>query len=118
MFLPVVCTYSDATSAKIYPVEDVEKGIKPLRSPDLKYTVTNGDVADCTFLPLTWGADTNATEPGWPFYDKIDFLSDVTALEEHIEFDDTAFKDGAWIDIEDEDPEVWFEEVAGLMFNE
>ncbi|KAI8940370.1 hypothetical protein NX059_004063 [Plenodomus lindquistii] len=118
MFFPVVCTYSDASSAKIYLVSDLERGIETLKSPDLKYTVTNGDVAECSFLPLTWGADTNATEPEWASYDETDYLSDVDAFSEEIEFDQAAFSNGDWIDEIDDESDEWFEEFSELMFDD
>jgi hypothetical protein len=119
MFLPVVCTYSDSTSAKIYLVKDLDEGIAMLKSSDLKYTVTNGDVAECAFLPLTWGADVNATEPDWATYEDSDWLDQEDAFAEDIEFGEEAFKDGTWDDqIVDDDEEPWFDEFEELMFDD
>lgn len=112
MFLPVVCTYTDSKSAKIYLVKDLDEGISKLKSADLKYTVTNGDVADCKFLPLTSGADMTATESTWAGLAD----TDATAFEEDIEFDESAFENGAFIEEVEQDDE-WYNEFDELMFD-
>ena len=65
-FFPVVCTYKGTQGAKIYLVnDDIETGIKMLKSPDLAYSVTNGEVKDCQLIFLgisdrpdgTWATD-------------------------------------------------------------
>jgi hypothetical protein len=115
MFLPVVCTYIDSPSAKIFLVEDLKKGIAMLKSGDLKYTVTNGNVKDCALLPLTWGADTDATESDWASLADTDFSE--LDFDTEIEFDEEEFKDGAWID-EGLEMEEWYDEFDELMFDE
>ncbi|CAO2651386.1 Nn.00g039560.m01.CDS01 [Neocucurbitaria sp. VM-36] len=119
IFFPVVCTYSSSSSAKIYLVSDIEAGISTLKSPAVKFSITNGDVSECAFLPLTWGADTDATEPEWGFYDVDDYLDEVDAFIAEIEFDETAFNDGDWIDeLDDDELEAWFEEFEELMWDD
>jgi hypothetical protein len=114
MFLPVVCTYSDSPSAKIYLVEDLVKGIEMLKSGDLKYSVANGDVSNCALLPLTWGADTTATESDWASLGDVEIAAE---FEEDIEFGEEDFKDGELADTGLEEDE-WYDEFDELMFDE
>jgi hypothetical protein len=113
MFLPVVCTYNESPSAKIYLVKDLEEGISMLKSPDLKYSVTNGDVAECELLPLTWGADVSKdVEPSWMSVDEeVDFEEADFGVE--IEFDDEDFADGEWIVDDEADADASAEAGAG-----
>ncbi|TPX08649.1 uncharacterized protein E0L32_009838 [Thyridium curvatum] len=67
IFFPAVCTYKgDGQGAKIYLIgDDIEAGLELLRSPDLEYSITNGEVDECylLFLDITsrqdgaWAAD-------------------------------------------------------------
>lgn len=51
-FYTVLCSYSDDQDSKFFLVKDIESGIAQLQSPDLKFTVTGGDVSECEFWPL------------------------------------------------------------------
>ncbi|KAF3050117.1 hypothetical protein E8E11_006983 [Didymella keratinophila] len=53
---PVVCTYADNHPSRIFVVSDLDSGIATLKSPDVRYSVTGGVVADCRFLYINWGA--------------------------------------------------------------
>ncbi|CAI4214013.1 unnamed protein product [Parascedosporium putredinis] len=99
LFFPVVCTYKDASSAKIYLVNaDIEAGIQMLQSANFKYTITNGDVDKCYLLRLS---ATNRGEGDWAEWDE----EVVAAYEEDPlvwTFDDSLFGEGdddwAWLD--------------------
>ena len=66
IFFPIVCTYKNESSSKIYLTNaDVDGGIETLMSPDLKYTVTNGDVDQCYLLPLYITARPEGAWAGW-----------------------------------------------------
>lgn len=61
-FATAVCLFADPTlPAKIFLIEDLEKGIEMLKSPDIKYSITGGDVTECFYLPLTQGNDEPAS---------------------------------------------------------
>tara|TARA_R110002003_G_scaffold152_3_gene13609 strand:- start:25401 stop:25871 length:471 start_codon:yes stop_codon:yes gene_type:complete len=86
IFFPVVCTYAGDQGAKIYLVnEDIEAGINLLKSSDLVYSVTNGQVQDCQVLFLGISERPDDT---WSGYDP-----DVSAAYEAepllLEFNDT-----------------------------
>jgi hypothetical protein len=51
-YYTVVCTISGEYS-KIFLVNDIEKGVETLQRLDLMYTVTGGDVTDCSYIPFT-----------------------------------------------------------------
>ncbi|RDW58794.1 hypothetical protein BP6252_13270 [Coleophoma cylindrospora] len=52
LFFPVVCTYTNSSS-KIYLVtEDISAGISTLKSSDVVYSITNGQVDECYLLYL------------------------------------------------------------------
>ncbi|KAI8283850.1 hypothetical protein K4K56_010361 [Colletotrichum sp. SAR 10_98] len=91
IFFPAVCTYKGDQTAKIYLVgEDVDAGLEMLKSPDLTYTVTNGEVDECYLLFL---GITNRELGEW-----ADYGDDVTDEYEsdplYVEFDDTLFDTG------------------------
>lgn len=55
IFFPAVCTYKNATlGAKVYLVNgtDVDAGLEMLKSTDIEYSVTNGEVDNCYLLFL------------------------------------------------------------------
>ncbi|KAF1813202.1 hypothetical protein P152DRAFT_308567 [Eremomyces bilateralis CBS 781.70] len=53
-----VCTYKGpALPAKLFAINDPETAIEVLMSPDVKYSITGGDVEDCFSLPLREGDD-------------------------------------------------------------
>ncbi|CAI6336214.1 unnamed protein product [Periconia digitata] len=55
-YATTVCFYADPTlPPKIFLISDLEWGIEMLKSPDVKYSITGGDVTDCLYLPLTNG---------------------------------------------------------------
>ncbi|KAH7078470.1 hypothetical protein FB567DRAFT_534009 [Paraphoma chrysanthemicola] len=67
IFFPVICTYAGSQGAKIYLVnEDIDAGIKMLKSPDLTYSVTNGPVKDCQVLFL---AISDRPDDSWSAYE-------------------------------------------------
>jgi hypothetical protein len=58
-YATAVCLFADPTlPAKVFLVEDVEKGVEMLKSPDIKYSIAGGDVTECFYLPLLQGNDT------------------------------------------------------------
>lgn len=92
LFFPVVCTYTNSTQgAKIYLVDsDVEAGIAMLKSPDVSYSITNGEVKDCQLLFLEL---TDRTEGAWADFDEdTDSIYENDPLE--LEFDETFLIDG------------------------
>lgn len=92
LFFPVVCTYTNTSQgAKIYLVDsDVEAGIAMLKSPDISYSITNGEVKDCQVLFLEL---TDRTEGAWSDYDDdTDSIYENDPLE--LEFDESFLIDG------------------------
>jgi hypothetical protein len=58
LFYPVLCNYVNGVFAsRIFLVKSVADGIAALLSPDLRYTVTGGEVSDCTVVPLVYEAE-------------------------------------------------------------
>lgn len=56
IFYPVACDFADsAMGSKIFLVADPVKGVDTLLSPEVKYTVTGGDVKHCSALVLMQG---------------------------------------------------------------
>jgi hypothetical protein len=54
----VVCFYPDKTlPPKVFLANDKERAVSMLKSPDIKYSVTDGDVADCSILSFGQGDD-------------------------------------------------------------
>ncbi|KAH7095083.1 hypothetical protein FB567DRAFT_574941 [Paraphoma chrysanthemicola] len=97
LFYPVVCTYRGSSNAKIFVVSDPVAGLTTLQSPDVKYSITNGDVDRCTVLPLIWGAKAGG-EGEWAEYN--DALADAFA-EYFVEvaYAEAQFDElGKWID--------------------
>ena len=45
-FSLAVCSYNNAP-AKVVIVNDLVKGLEALKSPDVKFSITGGDVVDC-----------------------------------------------------------------------
>ncbi|KAI3538538.1 hypothetical protein CSPX01_09466 [Colletotrichum filicis] len=88
IFFPAVCTYKGDQTAKIYLVgEDVDAGLEMLKSPDLTYTVTNGEVDECYLLFL---GITNRELGQWADYgDDVSDAYDSDPLD--VEFDGTLF---------------------------
>jgi hypothetical protein len=93
-----VCTYKDSTQgAKIYLVnEDIDAGIAMLKSPDVAYSITNGEVKDCQMLFLdisnrpddTWFADDSAVEAAYELTPLIwDFNSTLVDAEGELKED-------------------------------
>lgn len=68
IFFPVLCTYKEKSSgARIFLINDnIDEGIARLKSPDLAYTVTNGQVDDCKLLFLDISA---RPDNSWAAYD-------------------------------------------------
>ncbi len=119
VLFPVVCQYSDATASKIYLVRgDIEQGISTLKSRDLKYTVTNGDVSGCSYLPLNWGANTDATQPDWASDNGDECLSNPGAYKAEIAVDKSAFNNnGKLIEVvEQVDDDSFFDVFTQPMF--
>lgn len=119
VFFPIVCTYSGSSSAKIYLVSDIDTGISTLESRDVKYSITNGDVAKCAFLPLAYGADTTATEPEWAHDHGNEWSNEAEEFGVDIEFDATAFNaGGAFVEgVEDVSDDIWFEVFEKKLFS-
>ena len=115
LFFPVICTYKNSNISRIFVVADPVAGLTMLQSPDLKYSITNGDVNECAVLPLVWGAD---GEGEW-----ADYNEDLEAAFEdyyvEVEYDESEFdEEGNWIDtlpeeFRDEDvlPESFYEDI-------
>jgi hypothetical protein len=58
-YATAVCLFTDPTlPAKVFLIEDVEKGVEMLKSPDIKYSIAGGEVTECFYLPLLQGNDT------------------------------------------------------------
>ncbi|KAF2820090.1 hypothetical protein CC86DRAFT_412555 [Ophiobolus disseminans] len=90
IFFPVVCTYEDGQSARIFLVnKDIDDGIAMLKSPDVSYSVTNGKVKDCQLLFL---GISERPEDSWVSYD-----SEPTSVYEReplvMEFNSTVVDD-------------------------
>ena len=93
VFMPVVCSYVGSDSSKIYIVKDLEAGMAILKSPDVKYSITNGDVKDC--YPLTLEMPKSTTR-SWAEYD-ADAETEYLANDVDIAFDNADFDaNGAW----------------------
>ncbi|RDL42412.1 uncharacterized protein BP5553_02391 [Venustampulla echinocandica] len=88
IFFPVVCTYKDSQSAKIYLItSDIDAGIEMLKSPDIEYSITNGEVDDCYLLSL---GITDRTDGDWADWD--DDAEEMYNTDElDLEFDDDVF---------------------------
>ncbi|PHH86272.1 hypothetical protein CDD83_10483 [Cordyceps sp. RAO-2017] len=52
IFYPVVCNYPDSGNFKVFLAEDLDEGIEMLKSEDVKYSITGGDVSECYPLAL------------------------------------------------------------------
>lgn len=65
VFYPAICTYGktkygNATitpSPKIFVVQDPERGLAMLQSPDIRYSITGGNVDTCYLLPIVEGGE-------------------------------------------------------------
>lgn len=99
-------------------VADPVAGLATLQSPDVKYSITNGDVDECTILPLVWGAD---EEGEWAEYNaEMEAAFDDYFVE--VEYDESEFDaEGNWIDTlppgwEDETvlPESFFDDIEDV----
>ncbi|KAF5242897.1 hypothetical protein FOXYS1_15334 [Fusarium oxysporum] len=55
VFYPIVCDYSDGRGSKMFLASDPDGGAELLKSKDLMYTVTGGEVSDCYALALLQG---------------------------------------------------------------
>ncbi|KAH8897555.1 hypothetical protein GQ53DRAFT_817851 [Thozetella sp. PMI_491] len=54
VFFPAVCTYKGNQTAHVFLVgEDIEGGLAMLKSSDVAYSITNGEVDDCYMLSLS-----------------------------------------------------------------
>jgi hypothetical protein len=58
VFGTAVCLFSNSTMPpKVFLISELEAGIAMLKNPDIKYSITGGDVTECFYLPLTHGND-------------------------------------------------------------
>ncbi|KAI1389653.1 uncharacterized protein F4822DRAFT_442864 [Hypoxylon trugodes] len=91
IFFPVVCTYKNTTAgAKVYLVnEDVDAGLAMLKSPDIEYSITNGEVDECYVLFLEV---TDRVDGGWAEYDD-DAEEEYDESPIELEFDDSLVDD-------------------------
>ncbi|VUC29967.1 unnamed protein product [Clonostachys rosea] len=88
ILFPAVCTYKDGQGAKIYVIgEDIEAGLAMLESPDVKYTITNGDVDKCNLLLLSV---TSPVDGAWSEYDD-DARANYNADPLEYEFEESLF---------------------------
>lgn len=66
-FYPAVCHYTDDQPSKMFIMNDPVLGLTQLLNPDIKYTITGGNVDDCRILPLvqSLGKDDPADNAGF-----------------------------------------------------
>ncbi len=67
--------------------EDIDAGIAVLKSPDVAYSITNGEVDNCFLLSLSV---TDPEDGAWADLDE-DFYDDYESDPLELEFDDTMF---------------------------
>lgn len=98
MFFPVLCTYTaDDQGARIFLVnEDIEAGISMLKSPDVAYSVTEGQVKDCQILFL---GISERPDDAWATYD-AEVAENFASEPLFLEFNSTVFNDEGELDEE------------------
>jgi hypothetical protein len=93
LFYPVACTYKDSDNTRIFVVADPVAGLTMLKSPDIKYSITGGDVDECVILPLGWGADSQGE---WAEYNDT-MGAEFEDYYVEIEYDESDFDaEGNW----------------------
>ncbi|CAG9982738.1 unnamed protein product [Clonostachys byssicola] len=98
LFFPAICTYKDGQGAKIYLIgEDTEAGLAILESPDVKYSITNGDVDKCNLLLLSV---TTPIDGAWSEYDD-DVEAKYKADPLEYGFDESLFGQDNLLDLPD-----------------
>ncbi|KAI8959741.1 hypothetical protein F5Y11DRAFT_359015 [Daldinia sp. FL1419] len=87
IYFPAICTYKNSSAgAKVYLIDsDIDAGLAMLKSPDVQYTITNGEVDDCYVLFLEIS---DRVDGEWADYDEYaEEEYDENAIE--LEFDDS-----------------------------
>lgn len=65
-FYPIVCKYVDEQPDKLFLAADAENAITALLNPDLRATLTGGEIAECWNMPMIRGAGSKAAgESDW-----------------------------------------------------
>lgn len=87
IFFPATCTYKNASAgAKVYLIgSDIDAGLAILKSPDVEYSITNGEVDDCYVLFLEI---TDRVDGDWADYDE-DAEEEYESNAIQLEFDDS-----------------------------
>ncbi|RDW68618.1 hypothetical protein BP5796_09275 [Coleophoma crateriformis] len=113
LFFPVVCTYTNSSSSKIYLVtEDIDAGIAILKSPDVIYSITNGQVDECYPLYL------EIFDPTLGAFDQLDINVDSNYATNplDLEFNTTEFDQNGDLVVPAED--IYSPSTALLDYND
>jgi hypothetical protein len=96
VFYPAICTYGETNygnatitpSPKIFIVQDPEAGLEMLQSPDIRYSITGGNVNRCYLLPVVEGSD---VQGGWVQIEEDE--EEGEGKETYLTYDDSALAD-------------------------
>ncbi|KAI1478188.1 hypothetical protein F4774DRAFT_419510 [Daldinia eschscholtzii] len=110
IFFPAICTYKNSSAgAKVYLIgSDIDAGLAMLKSPDVEYSITNGEVDDCFVLFLEI---TDRVDGAWSDYDEYaEEEYESNAIE--LEFDDSLINEEGDLTLNSNDTLPYQDEAA------